>query len=412
MIVTINSSFISGNIVAPASKSSMQRACALALLADGETTLLNPGKSNDDVAALDIIQKLGAEILQKEDGSLLIKDSKVFHLGDGRGFNCGESGLGIRMFTPIAALSSEEITITGTGSLLKRPMHFFDEIFPQLGISIESNNGYLPIKIKGPLQPADITMDGSLSSQFLTGLLIAFAKAATKPVTISVNDLKSKPYIDLTLQMMKQFGYEVENDNEDKHPKKNGNIKTEHDADEEEDSSPTKRNNGHAGRKNIRKILDDKELDVQTKQAVEAELERRKRIAEKQKEYNDNLLDQSPCISSKENEQVKNANRRLILELNQTTNEPLIEVSTKLVEQLKPHQCDGIRFLWNNVFESVDAIQNKKHDGNGCILAHCMGLGKTLQVISFIHTIFNYDKITNVRTCLVLCPINAGKRRE
>ena len=213
MIVTINSSFISGNIVAPASKSSMQRACALALLADGETTLLNPGKSNDDVAALDIIQKLGAEILQKEDGSLLIKDSKVFHLGDGRGFNCGESGLGIRMFTPIAALSSEEITITGTGSLLKRPMHFFDEIFPQLGISIESNNGYLPIKIKGPLQPADITIDGSLSSQFLTGLLIAFAKAATKPVTISVNDLKSKPYIDLTLQMMKQFGYEVENDN-------------------------------------------------------------------------------------------------------------------------------------------------------------------------------------------------------
>ena len=213
MIVTINPSFISGNIVAPASKSCMQRACALALLADGETTLLNPGKSNDDLAALDIIQKLGAEILQREDGSLLIKSSKVSPSGRQGAINCGESGLGIRMFTPIAALSSAEITITGTGSLLKRPMHFFDEIFPQLGISIESNNGYLPIKIKGPLQPADITIDGSLSSQFLTGLLIAFAKAATKPVTISVNDLKSKPYIDLTLQMMKQFGYEVENDN-------------------------------------------------------------------------------------------------------------------------------------------------------------------------------------------------------
>jgi 3-phosphoshikimate 1-carboxyvinyltransferase len=70
--VNINPSVISGNIVAPASKSSMQRACALALLADGETTLLNPGKSNDDLAALDIIQKLGAEILQKEDGSFLI----------------------------------------------------------------------------------------------------------------------------------------------------------------------------------------------------------------------------------------------------------------------------------------------------------------------------------------------------
>jgi 3-phosphoshikimate 1-carboxyvinyltransferase len=213
VIVTISPSVISGTIVAPASKSSMQRACALALLAGVETTLLNPGKSNDDKAALDIIEKLGAIILKKEDGTLQIKSSKTLPSGGWGSINCNESGLGIRMFTPIAALSSEEIIITGTGSLLKRPMHFFDEIFPKLGISIESNSGHLPIKIKGPLQPADITIDGSLSSQFLTGLLISFAKAATKPVTIFVNDLKSKPYIDLTLQMMKQFGYEVENDN-------------------------------------------------------------------------------------------------------------------------------------------------------------------------------------------------------
>jgi 3-phosphoshikimate 1-carboxyvinyltransferase len=224
--VTIKPGVISGNIVAPASKSSMQRACALALLAEGKTTLFNPGKSNDDLAALDIIQKLGAIIITDSDGSIKIvsnefKGCKVpsFHRtlrvgGEGgRILNCGESGLGIRMFTPIAALSSDTVTITGTGSLLNRPMHFFDEIFPKLGISIESNNGHLPIKIKGPLQPADITIDGSLSSQFLTGLLIAFAKAAAKPVTIAVHDLKSKPYIDLTLQMMQQFGYEVENNN-------------------------------------------------------------------------------------------------------------------------------------------------------------------------------------------------------
>ncbi len=217
MIVTIKPSVISGNIIAPASKSSMQRACALALLCDGETTLLNPAKSNDDLAALDIIQKLGAEILQNEDGSLQIKSSKASRfIGTEGVINCGESGLGIRMFTPIAAISSSAITITGTGSLLKRPMHFFDEIFPKLGISIESNKGHLPIKVKGPLQPVDITIDGSLSSQFLTGLLIAFAKAAVKPVTISVKNLKSKPYVDLTLQMMKQFGYEVENDNYEK----------------------------------------------------------------------------------------------------------------------------------------------------------------------------------------------------
>ncbi len=217
MIVKIKPSVISGDVVAPASKSSMQRACALALLAEGEVTLNNPGKSNDDLAALEIIEKLGATILLKEEGALQIKDSKVPPPVGGGGvsfvLNCGESGLGIRMFAPIAALSSEEITITGTGSLLTRPMHFFDEIFPKLGISIQSNNGHLPIKIKGPLQPADITIDGSLSSQFLTGLLIAFAKAATKPVTITVVNLKSKPYIDLTLKMMKDFGYEVYNNN-------------------------------------------------------------------------------------------------------------------------------------------------------------------------------------------------------
>jgi 3-phosphoshikimate 1-carboxyvinyltransferase len=191
----------------------MQRACALALLHDGETTIINPGKSNDDLAALDIIQKLGATVE--------VQSSKFKIRNKGLGFvaeeiNCGESGLGIRMFAPIAALSSKEIIINGEGSLLKRPMHFFDEIFPQLGISVQSTDGHLPIKIKGTLQPKDITIDGSLSSQFLTGLLMSYGKAATKPVTITVKNLKSKPYIDLTLQMMKQFGYNVENDNYEK----------------------------------------------------------------------------------------------------------------------------------------------------------------------------------------------------
>ncbi len=210
MTVTVHPSSISGTVQAPASKSSMQRACALALLHDGETIIRNPGKSNDDLAAIDIIQKLGAGIEVKNE-ELKIKKEKGAVVAEE--INCGESGLGIRMFTPIAALSSEEILINGTGRLLKRPMHFFDEIFPKLGIFIQSNNGYLPIKIKGPLQPADIIIDGSLSSQFLTGLLMAYGKAATKPVTITVNNLKSKPYIDLTLQMMKEFGYIVRNEN-------------------------------------------------------------------------------------------------------------------------------------------------------------------------------------------------------
>lgn len=210
MTVTVHPSSLSGTVKAPASKSSMQRACALALLHEGETMILNPGKSNDDTAALDIIQRFGARIEIQNEKVKIENGAPVF---SGAEINCGESGLGIRMFTPIAALSSKEIIINGSGSLLKRPMHFFDDIFPKLGISIQSNNGYLPIKIKGPLQPADITIDGSLSSQFLTGLLMAYGKAATKPVTITVDNLKSKPYIDLTLQMMAAFGYDVVNNN-------------------------------------------------------------------------------------------------------------------------------------------------------------------------------------------------------
>lgn len=221
MVVTIYPSSISGNITAPTSKSSMQRACAAALLQDGETVILNPGNSNDDLAAIDVIQKLGASIKNDQNKIVVTGFS-----GDSKSIasemNCGESGLGIRMFTPLAALNTQEIIISGTGSLVTRPMDFFDEIFPQVDVAIQSNQGKLPLTIKGPLVPKDITVDGSLSSQFLTGLLFAYGKAATKPVTITVTNLKSKPYIDLTLDVMKHFGYVVDNNNYESftiHPK-------------------------------------------------------------------------------------------------------------------------------------------------------------------------------------------------
>lgn len=209
MIVSIQPSQLTGSIVAAASKSSMQRACAAALLTVGETTLHNPGNSNDDLAAIDVIQKLGASIEKAANGDLVISSPGIFPKN--KEVNCGESGLGIRMFTPIAALSSEPITLNGTGSLLTRPMDFFDEILPKLGVTVVSNGGKLPLQIQGPLQPANIEVDGSLSSQFLTGLLMAYGAAGAHDVGITVKNLKSKPYIDLTLQVMKDFGWEVEN---------------------------------------------------------------------------------------------------------------------------------------------------------------------------------------------------------
>lgn len=206
MVVTIHPSTLSGNIQAPASKSSMQRACAAALLHKGETLIHNPGHSNDDKAALDIIERLGAKIDDR--GELLLVQSKGISPVKEE-VNCGESGLSIRMFTPIAALSKQQITIHGSGSLLTRPMDFFDEILPQLGVSIQSNKGRLPIVLRGPLHPENIEVDGSLSSQFLTGLLMAYAAAGAMDVSIHVNNLKSRPYIDLTLDVMKQFGLKL-----------------------------------------------------------------------------------------------------------------------------------------------------------------------------------------------------------
>ncbi len=207
MIATVHPNKLTGVQVAPASKSSMQRACAAALLHQGTTKILNPGHSNDDLAAIDVIQKLGATV-KVDSTEMHVQSNGVRPIGPD--MNCGESGLGIRMFTPIAALSNHAITIQGQGSLVKRPMHFFDEIFPSLGIEIQSNSGYLPIQIKGPLKPATITVDGSLSSQFLTGLLMAYAASGSTDAVIHVQDLKSKPYIDLTLSVLNDFGWKVQ----------------------------------------------------------------------------------------------------------------------------------------------------------------------------------------------------------
>ena len=206
MIVTVQPSNIGGSIHAPASKSSMQRACAAALLSNGRTVIHRPGHSNDDKAAIELIQQMGATVTF-EGKNLVVTSNGIQPLNNT--VNCGESGLGIRMFAPIISLSDQEITISGEGSLLRRPMDFFDEVLPKLGVQIRSSNGKLPISVRGPLKPVDIEIDGSLSSQFLTGLLMAYSAAGARNVSITVNNLKSRPYIDLTLDVMRQFGMRV-----------------------------------------------------------------------------------------------------------------------------------------------------------------------------------------------------------
>ncbi len=116
------------------------------------------------------------------------------------------------MFSPVAALYKTELTITGTGSLKKRPMSMIEEALKQFGIKCETENGFLPLTIKGPLKGGICEIDGSSGSQLLTGLLIALP-VAMKDSVVKVNNLKSKPYIDMTLQVLERFGIKVKNDN-------------------------------------------------------------------------------------------------------------------------------------------------------------------------------------------------------
>ena len=202
MNITIIPSPVSGKLKAPPSKSSMQRACAAALITPGTTVIDNFGNSNDEKAALDIVAKLGATINKVNNELAITSNDFIFRSQFPEKnviLNVGESGLSMRMFAPIAALFNFDIIFTGEGSILKRPMNFFDEILPGLDVEVNSNEGKLPVTLRGPLHPKNITVDGSLSSQFLTGLLFDFAKSCTRPGSIAVKNLSSRPDIDLTI---------------------------------------------------------------------------------------------------------------------------------------------------------------------------------------------------------------------
>jgi 3-phosphoshikimate 1-carboxyvinyltransferase len=199
---------LKGEVKAPASKSMTQRAIAAALLAHGESTIINPSYCDDSLAAMSIAVGLGAKVEPDTDkmkitGSPELKEKKL---------NCGESGLAIRMFSPVAALYKTELTITGTGSLKKRPMSMIEVALKQFGIKCETENGFLPLTIKGPLKGGMCEIDGSTGSQLLTGLLMALP-VAMKDSVVKVNNLKSKPYIDMTLQVLERFGIKIKNDN-------------------------------------------------------------------------------------------------------------------------------------------------------------------------------------------------------
>lgn len=202
----INLTRLSGNISIPASKSDGQRAYLAAALATGTSILTGYGQSDDERAMLAAIQTLGAEVRMLDAKQIEIKG--IQKVAGKLNVSAGESGLGFRLLTPVCGSFSSEITVLGEGSLPARPMDFFDEVLPNLQVQTKSTNGCAPFQVQGPMIGAALTVDGTLSSQFISGLLMALPRATGNSV-LTVVDLNSGPYVEMTLETLKAFGIEI-----------------------------------------------------------------------------------------------------------------------------------------------------------------------------------------------------------
>lgn len=214
-----------GTVKAPCSKSFAQRAIALGALNQYSTCLSGISSSNDVSAAIDICRSLGAKI-DVQDGE--IKIERGIELQGRRKYeiNCGESGLSARLFSAFSLLTPAPFFVNGEGTLLSRKMDMVLDGLQQFGKDVLSASGRLPFSIEGATQTGAICVSGDSSSQFLTGLLLV-APFLSSSTTINVAKLNSRPYIDLTLEVLSDFGITIEND-QYKTFKISGNQQIEH----------------------------------------------------------------------------------------------------------------------------------------------------------------------------------------
>ena len=208
MNVTIKPNKLSGTIQIPPSKSLSHRAIIAAALAEGESVISNVLYSKDILATIDAMRACGAEIKEYSD-HLVIHGSKVKRVQSV--INANESGSTIRFMIPIALVSDEEIEFRGENHLVKRPLDTFLEIFDSLGIKYTKGEDYLPLKVYSGLKCGTFKVRGDISSQFITGLLYALPLLDGDSKIVITTNLESKGYIDLTLDMLKKFGIEIEN---------------------------------------------------------------------------------------------------------------------------------------------------------------------------------------------------------
>ncbi|UAX43238.1 3-phosphoshikimate 1-carboxyvinyltransferase [Pasteurella canis] len=223
--ITLNPiNFIEGEVTLPGSKSLSNRALLLAALAQGKTTLTNLLDSDDVRHMLNVLKQLGVNYQLSEDKSICEVDGLggPFKWQNGLALFLGNAGTAMRPLAAALCLSSpesegkNEIILTGEPRMKERPIKHLVDALIQAGADIQylEQEGYPPITIRNTgLNGGTIKIEGSISSQFLTALLMVSPMAKADTEIEVIGELVSKPYIDITLHMMQTFGVEVKNQN-------------------------------------------------------------------------------------------------------------------------------------------------------------------------------------------------------
>lgn len=205
MKVTINKGTAHGSVKAPPSKSVAHRLLICAALAGGESVVRGVALSEDIKATLDCISSLGAEYML--DGG----DVKIRGCGgrvSGGTFPCRESGSTLRFLIPIACLSGEAATFTGTERLISRGIGVYEDVLGSRGIKFD--RGTAEIGVSGQLSSGEYEVYGGVSSQFITGLMFALASLDGESVIRVTPPFESRSYVMITVDALRKFGVNIE----------------------------------------------------------------------------------------------------------------------------------------------------------------------------------------------------------
>ncbi len=205
MDIRISPAPLAGTIAAIPSKSDAHRLIICAALADRETRLHLPSSSRDIDATCACMRALGADI-RREGENILIKPIKS--VPENPVLDCEESGSTLRFLLPLAAAVSDSVTFTGRGRLPERPLKDLMDAMKAHGVSFSAEK--LPFTTRGRLQPGDFSISGSVSSQYITGLLLAASVLESDSRILLTSPLESAAYVDITLYALRRFGMEVE----------------------------------------------------------------------------------------------------------------------------------------------------------------------------------------------------------